>query len=137
VTPSRVSRVQGVTLVELLIVFSIVGLLVSLVAPSSVNLMDKARAQEEWLVLDRTIDALSFKAYSEARNIELTAKERTLEWVVEGKPAGVLTLSHLRFDKEQLVKINPNGLADVPEISVLQADRRRSVRLNRWLDGRG
>ena len=135
--PSRVSRARGITLIELLIVFSIVGLLVSLVAPSSVNLMDKARAQEEWLVLDRTIDALSFKAYAEARNIQLRAKERTLEWLVEGKPAGVLTLSHLQFDKEQIVKINPNGLADVPEIFVLQSDRRRSVRLNRWLDGRG
>lgn len=127
---------RGMTLVELLIVFTIIGLLVSLVAPSSTKLMDKARAQEEWLVLDRTVDSLAFKAYAEAQYVELTAQERTLQWTVGGKPQGVLSLNYLRFDKPQQVVINPNGLADVAEMSVLQADRKRALRLNRWLEAR-
>lgn len=129
-------RNRGMTLVELLIVFTIVGLLVSLVAPSSANLMDKARAQEEWLVLDRTVDSIAFKAYAEAQYIELSANERTLQWTVGGKPGGALTLAHLRFDRPQKVLINPNGLADVAVVSVLQADRKRELRLNRWLESR-
>jgi prepilin-type N-terminal cleavage/methylation domain-containing protein len=129
-------RHRGMTLVELLIVFTIVGLLVSLVAPSSTKLLDKARAQEEWLVLDRTVDSLAFKAYAEAQYIELSANERTLQWTVGGKPGGALALAHLRFDKPQQVYINPNGLANVGEMSVMQADRQRTLRLNRWLESR-
>lgn len=129
-------RHRGMTLVELLIVFTIVGLLVSLVAPSSTKLLDKARAQEEWLVLDRTVDSLAFKAYAESQVIELQARERTLQWTVGGKPGGALALAHLRFDKPQQVYINPNGLANVGEMSVMQADRQRTLRLNRWLESR-
>lgn len=128
-----ISRPRGMTLIELLIVFTIVGLLVSLVAPSSTNLMDKARAQEEWLVLERTVDSLAFKAYAEAQVVEIAAGDRTLQWTVGGKPAGALALAHLRFDRPQQVVINPNGLANVAEVSVLQADRVRVLRLNRWL----
>lgn len=124
------------TLVELLIVFTIIGLLVSLVAPSSTNLMDKARAQEEWLVLDRTVDSLAFKAYAEAKIIQISASDRTLQWTVSGKPGGALALAYLRFDKPQQVLINPNGLADASELSVMQVDRRRGLRLNRWLESR-
>ena len=68
------SRQRGMTLVELLIVFAIVGLLVSLVSPSSAKLLDKAKAQEEWLVLDRTIDSLAFNAYAGAKVVTLKAE---------------------------------------------------------------
>ena len=128
-------RARGMTLVELLIVFAIVGLLVSLVAPASSNLMDKARAQEEWLVLDRTVDSLAFKAYAEAQYIEVAAEERSLQWTVGGQPGGALTLAHLRFDRPQKVRINPNGLAEPELITVRQGDRARDLRLNRGLGG--
>lgn len=126
-------RAGGMTLIELLIVFTIIGLLVSLVAPSSTKIMDKARAQEEWLVLDRTVDSLAFKAYADARFIQIDAQESTLQWTISGKAAGVLSLSHLRFDKPQQVVISPNGLANADRISVLQGERLRSLRLNRWI----
>lgn len=128
---------RGMTLVELLIVFTIMGLLVSLVAPSSTKLLDKARAQEEWLVLDRTVDSLAFRAFADGKYVELAAKDHMLQWTIGGKPAGVLALGYLRFEKAQIVVISPNGLADVDEIAVLQGDRLRALRLNRWIGTRG
>jgi type II secretory pathway pseudopilin PulG len=127
-------RVSGMTLVELLIVFAIVGLLVSLVAPSSTKILDKARAQEEWLVVDRKVSSLAFKAYVEAKSITIQVEGGKLVWLIDGRPDGVLTLKHLRFPKSQSVLINQNGLADHDEIVISQGDRERPLRLNRWLD---
>lgn len=128
---------RGMTLVELLIVFTIVGLLVSLVAPSSTKLVDKARAQEEWLILDRTVDSLAFRAFADGKYVELMAKDQTLQWKIGGERAGVLALDYLRFENAQVVVISPNGLANVDEVAVLQGDKLRPLRLNRWLGTRG
>ena len=125
---------RGMTLIELLIVFSIVGLLVSLVAPASFGLIDKARAQEEWLVLDRAIGSLSFRAYSESREIELQADNQTLKWFYDGQQQGVMSLSYLRFDQPQRLVISPSGLSSRDQLLVVQADRVRAIKLNRWLE---
>ena len=127
------ARVRGMTLIELLIVFSIVGLLVSLVAPASFGVVDKARAQEEWLILDRLVGTLSFRAYSESREITLEAKEQTLKWFYDGEQQGVLTLSYLRFTQPQRLVIRASGLSDQEQLSVAQAERNRPIKLNRWL----
>jgi len=127
------SRQRGMTLVELLIIFAIVGLLVSLVSPSSAKLLDKAKAQEEWLVLDRTIDSLAFNAYAGAKVVTIKADGKVLEWTIGGKPAGALTLSYLNFPAPQVVTINPNGVASPDKMIVVQVDRERSIPLNRWI----
>lgn len=137
VITNKMKSTRGMTLVELLIVFTIMGLLVSLVAPSSTKLLDKARAQEEWLVLDRTIDSLAFRAFADGKYVELAAEDQTLQWKIDGKPAGALALGYLRFEKDQIVVISPNGFADLDEIVVFQGDRPRALRLNRWLGIRG
>jgi prepilin-type N-terminal cleavage/methylation domain-containing protein len=128
-----VARVRGMTLIELLIVFSIVGLLVSLVAPASFGVVDKARAQEEWLILDRLVGTLSFRAYSESREITLEAKEQTLKWFYDGEQQGVFSLSYLRFTQPQRLVISASGLSDQEQLSVAQAERNRPIKLNRWL----
>jgi prepilin-type N-terminal cleavage/methylation domain-containing protein len=128
--------VNGFTLVELLIVFSIVGLLVALVAPMGVRQMDKARAQEEWLVLDRTIESLAFRAFAEGRAVTLEARGKELEWQVGAEPPRSLVLNHLFFDPSQRITIDANGLADHDTIEVRQANRPRTIELNRWIAGR-
>ena len=128
--------VNGFTLVELLIVFSIVGLLVALVAPMGVRQMDKARAQEEWLVLDRTIESLAFRAFAEGRAVTLEARGKELEWQVGAEPPRSLVLNYLFFDPSQRITIDANGLADHDTIEVRQANRPRTIELNRWIAGR-
>lgn len=127
------TRSRGMTLVELLIVFSIIGLLVSLVSPSSAKLLDKAKAQEEWLVLDRTMGSLAFKAYAGSKVVSIKAEGKVLQWSLDGQPGGAMTLSYLSFSEPQTVVINPNGVATPDRIVVVQADRSRSIRLNRWM----
>ena len=48
-------RVGGFTLVELLIILAIVGTLVALVAPLGVRQIERTRAEEESLILERAL----------------------------------------------------------------------------------
>ena len=50
-------RAPGFTLVELLVVLAILGFVVALVGPLTADRLDKARAQEEWLVLEEKASA--------------------------------------------------------------------------------
>ena len=51
--------------IALLVVLAILGFVIALVGPLTVDRIDKARAQEEWLVLDRTVRGLAFRAFAD------------------------------------------------------------------------
>jgi hypothetical protein len=76
---------------------------------------------------------LSFRAYSESREITLEAKEQTLKWFYDGEQQGVFSLSYLRFTQPQRLVISASGLSDQEQLSVAQAERNRPIKLNRWL----
>ena len=127
-------RAPGFTLVELLVVLAILGLVVALVGPLTADRLDKARAQEEWLVLERTLSGLSFRAFAEGRPVELQAEGGRLAWRVAGADKRVLSLEHLFFDPAQTVTINSNGIAAPAQLTVRRAARERILELNRWLE---
>ena len=122
------------TLVELLIVFSIVGLLVALVAPLTVRQMDKARGQEELLVLGRTIDTVAFRAFADGKSVMMIGRGSEFTWQFFGEPIRQLQLEQVFFDREQKVSINTNGFANQEDMTVTFAGRERSLKLNRWLE---
>jgi prepilin-type N-terminal cleavage/methylation domain-containing protein len=128
------SRVRGMTLVELLVVFAIVGLLVSLVAPAGGDMLRRAKSQEEWLILDRTVEVLAFRAFSEGREVTLDAKGTRLTWLIDGVPSGYLSLEHCFFDPQQTIVINSNGIADKPTLTIRQNGRARTLTLNRGFE---
>ena len=129
-------RARAFTLVELLVVLAILGMLVALVGPLTADRLDKARAQEEWLVLERTVSGLAFRAFAEGRPVELHAEGGRLAWSEAGGEERVLSLEHLFFEPAQVVRINGNGIAAPAQLTVRRAGRERSLELNRWLEDR-
>lgn len=127
------SRLRGMTLVELLIVLSIVGMLVALVGPATSGLMDKARGQQEWLTLERQINDLAFRAFANGQAVSITGRGAEVFWITSGKPRQSLRLSRLFFDPEQTVQINARGVATPEKMTVRQAGRERVLVLNRWM----
>jgi prepilin-type N-terminal cleavage/methylation domain-containing protein len=125
---------KGFTLVELLVVLAILGLVVALVGPLTADRLDKARAQEEWLVLERTVSGLAFRAFAEGRSVELQAEGGRLTWRVAGADERALSLGHLFFEPAQSVTINANGVAAPAQLTVRRDGRERRMELNRWLD---
>lgn len=124
---------HGFTLVELLVVFTIVGLLVTLVAPLGIRQIDKARSQEEWLILQRTVEGLAFRAFAQGAEVDLEARGRELAWRAGDGPRRVLALKQLFFDPDQSVHIDAHGIAVPSELEVRQGSRTRTLVLNRWL----
>lgn len=121
------SRSRGFTLVEVLLVVLLMSIVVALVAPLGVDQVDKARAQTEWLTLDRQIGRLSMDAFLRGDFVTLSAAGKQLVWETDGGQQGVMEFKHLFFSPEQRITINPNGIADRPEIEVLQREHRRRL----------
>ncbi len=115
------ARGRGFTLVELLVVLAILGFVVALVGPLTADRIDKARAQEEWIVLDRTVRGLAFRAFADGREVELRAEGAELRWKMAGLDERSLPLEHLFFDEPQVVRINANGVAAPASLALHQA----------------
>jgi prepilin-type N-terminal cleavage/methylation domain-containing protein len=127
------ARGRGFTLVELLVVLAILGFIVALVGPLTADRLDKARAQEEWLILDRTVRGLAFRAFANGRAVELRGEGAELTWKIAGADERSLPLKHVFFDSPQVVHINTNGVAEPSSLALHQAGRARTLELNGWL----
>jgi hypothetical protein len=95
--------------------------------------MDKARAQEEWLVVERRVSDLAFQAFSQGRVVSITGRGAELSWVVGSNESGSITLSRLFVDPEQTVHINSRGVATPDRLNIRQGGRERVLVLNRWM----
>lgn len=119
---------RGFTLIEILLVVLLLSITLTLVAPLGVEQVEKARAQSEWLTLDREIGRLSMKAFIEGEFVSVNMAGKQLAWET-GREQGVIEFEHLFFAPEQQLTINPNGIAEPMQIEVLQRDRQRTLSL--------
>ena len=122
-------RQRGFTLIEVLLVVLLVSILITLVAPVGVAQVDKARAQTEFLELDRQIDRLSTDAFVRSDFVTLHAAGKRLAWQFEAGDSGAIEFEQLFFDSEQTVVINPNGIADPQVLVLLQRERSRTLEM--------
>jgi prepilin-type N-terminal cleavage/methylation domain-containing protein len=122
-------RYNGFTLIEVLVVVLLASILITLVAPIGVEQVGKARAQTEFLELDRQIGRLSLDAFTRSDFVTLQAAGKRLAWEFEGGGRGAMVFEQLFFDAEQQVIINPNGIADPQVLELLQRDRSRTLEM--------
>lgn len=122
-------RTRGFTLIEILLVVLLMSIVLALVAPLGIKQVEKARAQSEWLTLDREIGRLSLEAFLRSDFVTLVAAGRQLAWESDRGEKGAIEFEQLFFSPVQQVTINPNGIADPFEIVVLQRERQRTMSL--------
>lgn len=122
-------RTRGFTLIEILLVVLLMSIVLALVAPLGIEQVEKARAQSEWLTLDREIGRLSLDAFLRSEFVTLNAAGKQLAWESDRGEKGVIEFEQLFFSPAQQVTINPNGIADPFEIVVLQRERQRTLSL--------
>ena len=124
------SRTQhGFTLIEVLVVMLLVSVLITLVAPVGAKQVEKARAQTEYLELDRQIGRLALDAFLRSDFVTLIAAGKQLAWEFEEGGRGSVEFEQLFFGAEQRVVINPNGIANPQLLELLQRDRPRTLEI--------
>jgi prepilin-type N-terminal cleavage/methylation domain-containing protein len=122
-------RNRGFTLIEVLLVIVLASVLVTLVAPVGVEQVEKARAQTEFLELDRQVGRLALDAFLRGDFVTLHAAGRRLAWRFDGGRRGAVEFEQLFFETEQQVIINPNGIADSRQLVLLQRERPRTLEI--------
>ena len=124
------SRTQhGFTLIEVLVVMLLVSVLITLVAPVGAKQVEKARAQTEYLELDRQIGRLALDAFLRSDFVTLNAAGKQLAWEFEEGGRGSVEFEQLFFGAEQRVVINPNGIANPQLLGLLQRDQPRTLEI--------
>jgi prepilin-type N-terminal cleavage/methylation domain-containing protein len=128
------SKTSGMTLVELLIVFAILGLLVSLVGPAAYRQVERTRAQEEWLTLGRAVRDLAFESYMSGRQTRVQFSGTKMQWSAEPGVSRQLLFEHIFFDPSLSIMISESGVYDRSAVTVIQRGRRRELSLNSWVE---
>ena len=124
-----IQRHRGFTLIEVLLVVLLASILITLVAPVGVVQVEKARAQTEFLELDRQVGRLAMDAFVRSDFVTLHAAGKQLAWEFEGGDRGNIEFEQLFFAAEQRVVINPNGIADPQVLELQQRERSRTLEM--------
>jgi prepilin-type N-terminal cleavage/methylation domain-containing protein len=134
----KISRLfsAGLTLVELLVVISIVGLLVSLVSPFGSRLLERARAQQERVEIERLMVRLSSDAFVRGQSIRIVGHGSKLSWTVDQQIVGERSFEYTFVSPDVLIDINRNGIARPGDLIISQSGRDWKIELNRGLETR-
>lgn len=126
---------NGFTLIELMIVMSIVALLMGLVGPLAINSVEKAQAKQEMLTLKNWLRKVSDKAFYTGKShcIELQGKQALL--FIKGNPDPIeKTAFESIFFQPQKINYNSNGFVDLNIVKGTYQNQLVELDLSSWLN---
>lgn len=125
---NQIKSVGGATLLELLVVMTIMLTLTGLVGGTSVNSIDRAAAQTEVISVYSTLKKAAARAFSSGKKVLIEFSGPDME-VYFGKELAVRRVfSHLKFN-DQVVRFNRNGVANTILVKVSVRGTERSLDL--------
>jgi prepilin-type N-terminal cleavage/methylation domain-containing protein len=136
------NKLKGFTLIELMIVMSIVALLMAMVGPLAINSLEKAQAKQEMLTLKNWLRKVSYQSYStgEALAVKLEGKTVTLFTQSSSKNSPLLnelenyTFDSLFFQPQQL-NYSRQGFVVPDKITGSYRGRPLDLNLSVWING--
>ena len=128
-------HLAGMTLIELLIVITIMGFLSSLVVPDVRNQIERASAQEEFMRLQSELNTASFLAFSKGGNVTVIASGSELTISRSNSEQKRHQYSYLFFDPKQEFEYLNSGYATRDKLTVTQRGRLKEIDLNRAFRG--
>lgn len=118
---------RGVTLVELLVVITIMMMMLSLVAPLTVDVVKKSEAQSEYLTFCRAIKKSAFQAFAGGQALTFSLEEHSARVTRQDGSEQVKQYEYLHFKPQSFV-INQNGF---PTTQSIELDvRKRTITLD-------
>jgi len=140
------SKYKGFTLIELMVVMSIVALLLTMVGPLAINAVDKANAKQEMLTMKNWLRKISYRAFATGnayqlklagKKAELFAIESEMEQsdeIQQLSPLITHTFESLFF-QPQILTYNKNGFVSPTQLQGTYRNKTLSVDLSQWVNG--
>jgi prepilin-type N-terminal cleavage/methylation domain-containing protein len=132
----------GFTLIELMIVMSIVALLLSLVGPMAIQNLEKAEAKQEMLMMKNWLKKISYRASAtgQQHQLKLSGKQAELCMIVTGQNE---TTSHIiitktfnsLFFKPQQLTYSTKGFVSPAALQGQYRSKDLTININHWVNG--
>ncbi|WP_404401722.1 type II secretion system GspH family protein [Idiomarina seosinensis] len=119
-------RTSGFTLIELLITISIMSLAMGLVGPLAIEQLDKFRAQDELVKLEKTIKNYRRLAFINHQTITINLTDSQMTVETNGEPGKQTQFEFLIFQPQQLV-INRNGFMQPSRVSAQYSEQVKTL----------
>lgn len=114
---------SGFTLIELMVVMTIIALLTGLVGPLAINSLDKAQAKSEILTLKNRLRKISYRAYILQSSAEVTFKGKEITISYNGSDSQPITITNeVLFFNEQVLYFNNYGFVHPLKLNLTYRD---------------
>ena len=127
---------SGFTLIELMIVMSIVALLIAIVGPLAIKSLEKAQAKQELLTLKIWLKQISYRAYIGGQNLQLSLSGKRVQLKTSD---GENLIKQEEFDylffQPQQLSFNNRGFVTPLLITGTYRKQFLELDLNRWING--
>jgi prepilin-type N-terminal cleavage/methylation domain-containing protein len=122
---------KGFTLVELLIVMTIVGTLLSLVGPLAIDSLSKAQARSEVLTLRNWVNYQSQRAFVTGADVQVRLFGKVAELTSESTLKNTKEFEYLSFPP-QVIVLTQHGFIEPKKIIATIVDEDINIDLKTW-----
>ncbi|WP_035476736.1 prepilin-type N-terminal cleavage/methylation domain-containing protein [Aliagarivorans taiwanensis] len=129
-------RNSGFSLIELLVVLSLMGLGAALVGPATLNQVARAEAQAELNRLKSSLRGMSHRAFTRSGEVAVQLYNNQLGYIdlVSGSEISRQSFEYIGFPHEQSVTFNRNGYPSPEQVSIVYRGRQQELNLFRLVE---
>ena len=133
----RLRNQQGFTLIELMIVMTIVALLVGLVGPLAINSLEKAQAKQEMLTVKNWLRKISYRAFTTGQEHIVRLAGKNVILYSKGQPHMPIENRDLEalFFQPQELNYNVKGFVSPTTLVGTYKGKPLSLNLKEWVNG--
>ncbi len=122
---------KGFTLIEVLMVFVLIGLTISIVVPNIGKTYDKIKFRSETKKVHELVQKIKFHAFYYQKNISISEEGNRL--LIEGFDISTEEIPELQYEVEDEIRFSPNGISSGGEILIYFKNRpKTSVKIEKF-----
>lgn len=135
--PKNKSYINGFTLIELMVVMSIVTLLMGMVGPLAINSLEKAKAKEEMLSMKNWLRKISYRAFSTGQQYTVKVSGKNISLYADSNQQIAIvdkTFESLFFQPQKLT-YNVKGFVSPEFLVGTYRETPLTIDLAEWVNG--
>jgi type II secretory pathway pseudopilin PulG len=125
---------QGITLIELMIVISLMMVVVALVGPLTFKMVDKAKAQSEFIELENTLKRISFQSFASATPYQVQFEQQRVVVLKNHQKISQSHFDYLVFTPQQ-IEFNSRGYPFPEQLTIDLRFKHTQLNLFKLVEG--